>query len=393
MHILILLKSYLRYLYAISPFQVIEQQYHTIHMENFDELSPSMVTVNHATKSRRRFATHYVIMFIAGFFLCGTILIFVKEGSSSKSSSMRGAFAGVEAHSAKALINKPHLVYGTAWKGENTAKLVHQAIKSGFRFIDTACQPKHYNEAGVGFGWTAATEELGLNRDDIWLQTKFSPIGGQDPDNLPYDKDLTAPEQARQSLAVSLKNLRTDYVDSWVLHSPLPSFEETMKVWRTMEEAVDHGLVKQIGISNCYDYETFRLLYQQAKHKPAVLQNRLYAESKFDEDLRCFCMDHGIKYQSFWTLTANRKALATDEVKELAAAKGLSPQTYMYAFLMSLPSNYVTPLDGSTTQAHMMEDVAVMERMQGGEIMFTEHDQIHMADILGFPNPKAVVKV
>jgi diketogulonate reductase-like aldo/keto reductase len=389
MQFLILLKSYLRYLYVISPFQVIEQQYRTSHMENFDELSPSMVTVNHATKSRRRFATHYVIMFIAGFLLCGTVLIIVQEGSSSRSSSMRGAVAGVDAHSAKALINKPHLVYGTAWKAEGTAKNVHQAVKSGFRFIDTACQPKHYNEAGVGNGWTAATQELGLNRDDIWLQTKFSPIGGQDPDNLPYDKDLTAPEQAQQSLAVSLKNLHTDYLDSWVLHSPLPSFEETMKVWRTMEEAVDNGTVKQIGISNCYDMDTFRLLYQQAKHKPAVLQNRLYAESNFDEGLRRFCKDHNIKYQSFWTLTANRKALATDEVKQMAAAKGLSPQTYMYAFLMSL--GYITPLDGSTTHAHMMEDVAVMERMQGGETMFTEHDQIRMAEILGFPNPKNVI--
>jgi len=79
MQSLILLKPYLRYLYAISPFQVIDQHYNTIHMENFDELTPSMVTVNHATKSRRRFATHYVIMFIAGFFLCGTVLIIVKE--------------------------------------------------------------------------------------------------------------------------------------------------------------------------------------------------------------------------------------------------------------------------------------------------------------------------
>jgi len=72
------------------------------------------------------------------------------------------------------MINKPHLVYGTAWKKEETARLVSEAVKSGFRFIDTACQPKHYNEAGVGNGWTAAAQELGLSRSDIWLQTKFT---------------------------------------------------------------------------------------------------------------------------------------------------------------------------------------------------------------------------
>ncbi|HLD22435.1 MAG TPA: hypothetical protein VJA83_00735, partial [Sulfuricurvum sp.] len=44
----------------------------------------------------------------------------------------------------------PPLIYGTAWKKEQTVNLVEMAIRSGFRGIDTACQPKHYHEAGVG---------------------------------------------------------------------------------------------------------------------------------------------------------------------------------------------------------------------------------------------------
>lgn len=63
---------------------------------------------------------------------------------------------------------KPFLMYGTAWKKERTATLVQQAIESGFRFIDTACQPKHYNEPLVGEGWTAAAESLGLERKGTW---------------------------------------------------------------------------------------------------------------------------------------------------------------------------------------------------------------------------------
>jgi len=61
-------------------------------------------------------------------------------------------------------LGKPFLMYGTAWKEGETARLVQQAVTSGFRFIDTACQPKHYNEAGVGAGWKAAAAELGLDR-------------------------------------------------------------------------------------------------------------------------------------------------------------------------------------------------------------------------------------
>jgi diketogulonate reductase-like aldo/keto reductase len=129
--------------------------------------------------------------------------------------------------------------------------------------------------------------------------------------------------------------------------------------------------------------DVFRALYQQARHKPAVVQNRFYAESNFDTDLRRFCRDRGVKYQSFWTLTANRQALASPEVSQLASSKGLTPQTYMYAFLMSL--GYITPLSGTTDSQHMAQDVAVMERIQGGEQLLTQTEQHQMARLLGMP--------
>ncbi len=73
----------------------------------------------------------------------------------------------------------PRILYGTAWKKQRTEALVSQAIASGFRGIDTACQPKHYYEAGVG----AAV--AGLDRAQLYLQTKFTPLGGQDPKQIP----------------------------------------------------------------------------------------------------------------------------------------------------------------------------------------------------------------
>lgn len=349
-----------------------------------------MVKVKPPNQAQGKLSKHFVILSITILVFGAGLFVLIQNsetgahtGSSKLSSGIRGIFLGADAYSASKMINKPHLVYGTAWKKEETARLVSEAVKSGFRFIDTACQPKHYNEAGVGNGWTAAAQELGLSRSDIWLQTKFTSISGQDKNNLPYDPKLSTVDQARQSLEVSLKNLHTDYLDSWVMHSPEDAFEDTMAVWRVMEEAVDSGKVHQLGISNCYDIDVFRLLYQQARHKPAVLQNRFYAESNFDTKLRQFCKDRNIHYQSFWTLTASRKALGTSEAKELADAKGLTPQTYMYAFLMSL--GYVTPLSGTTSPIHMAHDVAIMERMQGGEIFFTEKEQRHFAKLLGMP--------
>ena len=292
-----------------------------------------------------------------------------------------------EAHSASHLFSqsKPFLMYGTAWKKEKTSLYVMQAIQAGFRFIDTACQPKHYHEPGVGAGWRAAADELGLKREDIFLQTKFTDLAGQDPNNLPYDPSAPLEEQIRTSLAVSLKNLQTDYIDSLVMHGPRDTVEETMEVWRVMESFVDEGKVKRIGMSNCYDYKKFTTIYQMARIKPWVLQNRFYAQSHFDTNLRKFLKENGVWYQSFWTLTANRDALAKPEVYELAEAKGLSPQTYMFAFLMSL--GYTSPLSGTTSRVHMAEDVAVMERIQAGEVIFENEEELrHMAQLLGMPD-------
>ena len=202
---------------------------------------------------------------------------------------------------------------------------------------------------------------------------------------MPYDPNSNIEEQVQQSLKVSLENLHTDYLDSLVLHSPFESFEDTMKAWRTMESFVDAGKVRGLGISNCYDYDTFTTLYEMATHKPKVLQNRLYAECNFDTELRKFCKDSDIWYQSFWTLTANRQALATSAVEELAHSKNLSPQTLMFAFLMSL--GYVTPLSGTTSKEHMAQDVAVMERIQGGEVFFEGEEELrNMAQLLGMPD-------
>ncbi|KAL3761990.1 hypothetical protein ACHAW5_006496 [Stephanodiscus triporus] len=73
---------------------------------------------------------------------------------------------------------RPYILYGMAWKKDDTANLVYKAVHTGFCFVDTACQPRHYDEAGVGHGWKTAAGEMGLKRKDFFLQTKFTVPGG-----------------------------------------------------------------------------------------------------------------------------------------------------------------------------------------------------------------------
>lgn len=233
-----------------------------------------------------------------------------------------------------------------------------------------------------GGKWYCPSNELGLSRSDLFIQTKFTSYDGQDPNRLPYDEDASLEDQVLQSLDVSLRNLRTDYIDSFVLHSPMESHEDTMRVWRVLEQKVEEGSIRQIGISNCYKMEHFKILWEDAEIKPAVLQNRFYAESGFDVELRKFCAEKDIWYQSFWTLTSEttHERLGSAELRELAEDKGLTPQTLMYAYMMEIGH---TPLCGTTSEAHMLEDVAVMERIQGGEDILNGEEIDAMTDLLG----------
>lgn len=273
----------------------------------------------------------------------------------------------------------PFLLYGTAWKKEETSHLVQQAVEAGFRYIDTACQPKHYNEAGVGEGWTTAAERLNLSRSDFYLQTKFTSLNGQDPNRIPYEKSAPIEDQVKTSLTVSLSNLQTEYLDALVLHSPMHTDALTLRVWRTFESFVEEGKVKTLGISNCYNIDTLQLLYNEAKVKPVVVQNRFYAQSQFDPEIRSFCKAHNITYQSFWTLSANRKALASSTAKQLARQKHLSPQTLMYAYMMTMGH---TPLSGTTDRGHMAEDMDVVKRIQNGEEILSLEEMELMTELL-----------
>lgn len=259
----------------------------------------------------------------------------------------------------------PKIIYGTAWKKERTAELVELAIKLGFRGIDTACQPKHYEEAGVGEGLKQGLND-GLSRADIYLQTKFTPLNGQDPKRLPYDPKASLAAQVAQSFETSLRNLQTDYLDSLVLHSPLINELQTLDVWRAMESLFHAGGVKQLGISNCYDLTVLKHLYQDALVKPAVLQNRFYSQTNYDQEIRDFCRQQGILYQSFWSLTANGNILLNEKIEALAAKYKRSTEQIFFRYLSQID---IIPLTGTTSKTHMLEDLAIFEfELSAGEV-------------------------
>jgi diketogulonate reductase-like aldo/keto reductase len=254
-------------------------------------------------------------------------------------------------------IRVPRIIYGTAWKKAATEQLVSLAIEKGFRGIDTACQPKHYDEAGVGAGVAASLKE-GLTRADLYLQTKFTSLSGQDPKRIPYDPKASLADQIAQSVAASLKNLQTDYLDCVLLHSPMPTMTQTQAAWRTLETFVDTGQVRQLGISNCYNRVDLERLYEIARIKPAIIQNRFYPETNYDRDIRAFCDQSQIIYQSFWTLSANPHVLAHKTITALASVHHRTPAQILFRYLTQIG---VVPLTGTQSETHMRDDLSIFD--------------------------------
>ena len=265
----------------------------------------------------------------------------------------------------------PPILYGTAWKKEKTQELVAAARKAGFRGFDTACQPRHYDEAGVGAG---LQEALAANEaDGVYVQTKFTPITAQDKHSVPYSMDASPEDQVAESFEVSKRNLGAARPTALLLHAPLPDWLDTLRTWRGIEHLHDQGEVEVIGLSNCYDLKVLKTLCNEADTKPAILQNRFHAATGFDAPLRRFCQEQGSVYQSFWTLTANTSALGSVEMTRLSERIGCEPEQILLRYVMQLG---IVPLVGTTSTRHMALD------MQLDEIELTESDMYRLGRVL-----------
>lgn len=254
----------------------------------------------------------------------------------------------------------PAFFYGTAWKEDRTEELTKRAVAAGFRAIDTANQRRHYVEVAVGAAVAAAFDEgSGLTRGDLFLQTKFTSVDGQDH-RLPYDPAADPATQVRQSFESSLAHLRTSYLDSLLLHGPSSAYglhDEDWQVWRAMEALHGTGGARLIGVSNV-SLDQLQRLFDGAAVTPAIVQNRCFARLGWDRGVRAFCRSHGIGYQAFSLLTANARELRQPALARIAQRHGRSVPQVVFRFALQAG---MFPLTGTTSEAHMREDLACFD--------------------------------
>ncbi len=250
----------------------------------------------------------------------------------------------------------PAFLYGTAWKEDRTQALTELALGMGFRGIDTANQRRHYVEAAVGAALTAAYSAGVVRREDLFLQTKFTSMPGQDH-RLPYDPAAGLATQVGQSVASSLEHLGTDYVDSYVLHGPSANHgwtEADAEVWTAMVAERDAGRARLLGVSNVSlpHLEQMTAIHGET---PRFVQNRCYAVRGWDREVRSFCKEQNIVYQGFSLLTANPDVLGHPFVREIAARRNHTSAQVVFSFAQAIG---MLPLTGTSDSHHMKQDLA-----------------------------------
>lgn len=164
----------------------------------------------------------------------------------------------------------------------------------------------------------------------------------------------------QSSFESTLEHLHTDYLDSYVLHSPSAQAGLTAadwEVWEAMEQLALSGRAKVLGISNT-GLHHLKALCAKAKVKPAFVQNRCYAAYGWDADVREYCLAHKIVYQGFSLLTANPHVVASAPVAALARRLEATPEQVVFRFAKEIG---ILPLTGTTDPRHMKDDLAALE--------------------------------
>jgi diketogulonate reductase-like aldo/keto reductase len=250
----------------------------------------------------------------------------------------------------------PDLLYGTAWKEERTASLTELALRRGFRGIDTANQRRHYVEAAVGEALASAERAGIVSRRDVFVQTKFTYVRGQDH-RLPYDPGARVATQVAQSMASSLEHLGVDAVASYVLHGPASAHawtDDDAEAWHAMARERDAGRTRLLGVSNV-SLRHLAQLEAAGAERPAFVQNRCFARLGWDRAVRAFCAERGIVYQAFSLLTANPEVVQHPLVARLARRERATPAQIVFRFARALG---MLPLTGTTDAEHMTQDLA-----------------------------------
>ncbi|NRA73213.1 MAG: aldo/keto reductase [Rickettsiales bacterium] len=302
----------------------------------------------------------------------------------------------------------PKFIYGSEKKSDENSNAIQNAIRIGFRAIDTAncCA---YEESKVGMALDILYKQ-GYNRSDFWLQSKFTFMYPWFLDSAEAGEKEVSPgfkvpgysykvnlvEQIMQSLNNSLDHLNTSYLDSYILHGSFEFLSDTLhekdiEAWSILEELYTTGKVKAIGVSN-YSFKQIKDLQEIAKIQPMIIQNYFGVGSMtLDEGLYRywdihgrdqynmleFCKNNHIEYQGIFNVIADSKE---ELVLTIADIHNVSAKQVAFRFAYQ---SGVVPLTGTQNTEHMQQNIDIFtfelseaEMQMLGQVELETHNEL-----------------
>ncbi|QMS84714.1 aldo/keto reductase family protein [Candidatus Xianfuyuplasma coldseepsis] len=216
---------------------------------------------------------------------------------------------------------------------------LRSAIELGYRLIDTAIY--YRNEAVIG----KAVKESGIARNEFFITSK-----------IPPEKEYTETDElVAHYVEHSLELLDMDYIDLYLIHFPLESNQENVRIWRVLESYVDKGVLKSIGVSN-FNEEQLSYLLEHARIKPVLNQFQSYP-GKHQQSLIDFCKANDIipeAYQSFAKLDDETKSV----LKEISTSYN---KTWSQIILNYQIHEGLVVIPKSHSKQHQSENIDVFD--------------------------------
>ena len=238
----------------------------------------------------------------------------------------------------------PKLGLGTWFINDNkAAQTVIDAVKIGYRHIDTA--QAYQNENGVGEGIKAC----GVNRDDIFVTTKLA-------------AEVKSYKEAVASIDVSLGKLGLEYIDLMIIHSPKPwaefhgskpYFEGNQEAWKALEEAYQAGKLHAIGVSN-FEMADIENILDACSVKPMV--NQILAHiSNTPTELIQYCKNKGLLVEAYSPI-GHGVLLKNPQLIEIAQKYNVSVAQLGIRYCLQLE---LLPLPKTANPEHMKTNAEV----------------------------------
>lgn len=218
---------------------------------------------------------------------------------------------------------------------DDCERSIEAALRSGYRLIDTA--NVYMNEKAVARGM----KKSGVQRDEIFLTTKLWPT------SYPYEK-------AKQAIDDTLKRLMTPYLDLLLLHQEVGDIRGA---WKAMEEAVDAGKVKSIGVCN-FGEKNLKELLNAARIKPVLVQNECHPYLQEKEIIQMLAKD-GILLEAWYPLGHADKHLLSEEVFTHLARK-YSKSTVQIILRWHTQAGHIV-IPGSKNSKHIESNIDIYD--------------------------------